>query len=320
MDKSISNNSPIISVVMSVYNEPQEWLHQSIYSILNQTFSDFEFIIICDNPVYKEGIELLREYAEKDSRVLIMYNEENIGLTKSLNKGLAIARGEYIARMDADDISKPERLEKQLNYFESHNDVDICGSNAKMFGSRNGIIHCPQYNEQVALYLDNCFIHSAVMMKRVVADLKYDEECKAAQDYELWFRAQQRGFVFYNIQEELVLYRVSEGQITNKNKTIQRRVASKVRRASLNTLLDSQNLSMKLSQGESVTFKFISAVFKMLELEDNKKKRLLYYLLLSTNYKKRDALYFLYRSGLISYLPFSYVTRVLINNNEVSLF
>ena len=98
-----------ISVVMSVYNEPVDWIRQSIDSILNQTFRYFEFIIINDNP---EGIsqkKMLKDFAAKDNRIKIIENEENKGLTKSLNIGISKATGKYIARMDADDISMPDR-------------------------------------------------------------------------------------------------------------------------------------------------------------------------------------------------------------------
>lgn len=107
--------SPLVSVVMAIYNEPVEWMRQAIDSILYQSFKDFEFIIINDNPIRVENKEILDEYSAKDSRVIVVLNEENIGLTKSLNKGLAIASGEYIARMDADDIAMPERLRMQYS-------------------------------------------------------------------------------------------------------------------------------------------------------------------------------------------------------------
>ena len=101
---------------MSIYSEEEEWIRESIDSILNQTFSDFEFIIINDNPNRDKNNSLLTEYTRIDNRIIIITNEENIGLTKSLNKGLEIARGKYIARMDADDISLPTRFEKQVDF------------------------------------------------------------------------------------------------------------------------------------------------------------------------------------------------------------
>ena len=304
---------PKISVVMSVYKEPVEWLRESIDSILNQTFSDFEFIIICDNPDYKEGIELLETYKKKDNRIVLIYNEQNIGLTKSLNRGLSIARGEYIARMDADDISLPDRFETQLGLFKQKNDIDVCGTNAKMIGARNDIIICPQYNEQVNLFLDNCFVHSSVMMKKKVAVLKYNELCRTAQDYELWLRAQQAGFIFYNIQQELILYRISENQITRVNKRNQGKVASGVRRKSLNMLLESKGVCFRLEKDADITLNFVDSIYKYLEIDEQKKQKLLFYLLLSAPNKTWDVVFFLIRSGVLTYLPLSSVIRIIVN-------
>ena len=101
-----------VSVLMSVYSEPKEWLISSINSILNQSFSDFEFIIINDNPTRSINSIVLNYFAITDSRVKIFENKSNIGLTKSLNKGLKLTEGKYIARMDADDISLPDRFFK----------------------------------------------------------------------------------------------------------------------------------------------------------------------------------------------------------------
>jgi glycosyltransferase involved in cell wall biosynthesis len=306
---------------MSVYSEPLDWLSQSIDSILNQTFSDFEFIIINDNPEYKEGKDLLCEYQKKDKRIKLIFNELNIGLTKSLNKGLAIANGEYIARMDADDVSLPERFGKQLALFKCHQEVDICGSNARLIGEKKGIIKCPQNTDQIYFFLGNCIVHSTVMMKREVADLKYNESCWAAQDFELWFRAQQSGFTFYNIQEVLLLYRINANQITNKSKGKQGQVSTMVRRKSLNALLCSQGLQFKLENDSPVTLDFILNVFKHLSIAERPKKKLLYYLLLSVSNHNREVIPFLFRSGLITYLPISSTLRILLGTYDgASLF
>ena len=120
---------PKISVLMSVYNEPIDWMRQAIESILNQTYKDFEFIIVNDNPEREENQFVLNEYRNKDSRIIILCNEHNIGLTKSLNKGLTVANGEYIARMDADDIALPKRFEKQALYLAKNKNVFLCHTN-----------------------------------------------------------------------------------------------------------------------------------------------------------------------------------------------
>ena len=152
---------PIVSVIMSIYKEPLEWLHESIDSILYQTFKDFEFIIICDNPEYKEGIELLNEYRKKDDRIIIINNVKNIGLTKSLNKGLAVAKGKYIARMDADDIAMPNRFEHQITYLDKNTDLVAIGSSVSIIdekGRKTGTIRHktnPIYLKSISIRIIN---------------------------------------------------------------------------------------------------------------------------------------------------------------------
>ena len=120
-------SSELISVIMSTYNEPEDWIRKSIESILGQTLQKLEFLIVCDNPNNKELINLLEEYKNKDSRIKLILNDENIGLTKSLNKALNITVGTFIARMDSDDIAASDRLEKQLKYLKDNN-LDLVGS------------------------------------------------------------------------------------------------------------------------------------------------------------------------------------------------
>jgi glycosyltransferase involved in cell wall biosynthesis len=117
---------PYISAVMSVYNESEEYLRKSIESILNQTYTDFEFIIILDNPDNKKARDILKEYENKDDRIVLLENEKNIGLAPSLNRGVKVARGKYIARMDADDIALPQRFEKQVYFLENNPDYAVC--------------------------------------------------------------------------------------------------------------------------------------------------------------------------------------------------
>lgn len=116
----------MISVVMSVYNT-EKYLEEAIDSILNQTYQDFEFIIVNDCSTDRTW-EILKDYEKRFSSIKLINNTENLGLTKSLNKALAIAKGEYIARMDADDISEPNRFERQLAYFKEHQSIDILGT------------------------------------------------------------------------------------------------------------------------------------------------------------------------------------------------
>jgi len=214
--------NPAISVIMSVYNEPVNWLCQSIDSIVQQSFSDFEFIIVCDNPSYKEGIDLLQIYAEQDKRIVILLNEENIGLTKSLNRAISVARGGYIARMDADDISLPQRFEKQYDYLCNHPEVTVLSSYAITFGEgiEENLRKDPVEHNHIARALPNecVMIHPAVMIRRGDFEIKYDENQKKSQDYELWLRLLSQGAKFHTLPEVLLKYRISANQISTKNR------------------------------------------------------------------------------------------------------
>ncbi len=180
-----------ITVIMSVYNG-EKYLREAIDSILGQTFKDFEFLIIDDGST-DSSVEIIRSYT--DPRIRLIQNGKNIGLTRSLNKGIKLARGEYIARMDADDISLPERIEKQIEYLDYHPDVGVLGT--RFFEiDKNGNVRREIYvplskrNIERQLYTINCFCHSSVMMRRSCIEKVglYDETIKYAQDYELWLR------------------------------------------------------------------------------------------------------------------------------------
>ena len=131
MDKNIK--TPKITVLMPVYNG-EKYLKESIESILKQTFRDFEFLIINDTST-DESEKIIRSF--KDSRIKLIKNEKNIGLTKSLNKGLDLAKGEYMARMDADDISLPKRLEIQVAFMDKNPKIGVIGAWAKVIGESN---------------------------------------------------------------------------------------------------------------------------------------------------------------------------------------
>ncbi len=228
---------PTISVVMSVYMEPIEWLCQSIDSILQQTFTDFEFIIISDNPSNIEGNLKLKGYADKDSRIVLIFNEENIGLTKSLNKGIAIAKGKYIARMDADDISMSNRLEIQYAFMENNPEIGVCGTNIFFIGDistfSEKIKSFPIKHNDIknTMLFDNPFAHSSVIMRRIINDapVQYDETATKAQDYKLWYDLLKRGAKFANIDIVGLKYRLSNIQISSKQLGAQMSVADTVR-------------------------------------------------------------------------------------------
>ena len=215
---------PAISVIMSIYNEPEQWLCESIESILNQTYTDFEFIIINDNPKREVNRKVLNRYQGEDKRIIAIHNEENIGLTKSLNKGLKIAKGEFIARMDGDDISLPRRFEKQVIHLFNNPDIAVCGTQIKIIGNWINFkkLIFPLEHHRIAheLLLNSSFAHPTVMIRREVLkrnNIKYDESFQQTQDYKLWVDLIGLG-KFSNIKERLLLYRTSQNQISLKKK------------------------------------------------------------------------------------------------------
>lgn len=205
---------PKISVLMSVYNEPVDWMRQAIESILNQTYKDFEFIIVNDNPEREENQLVLNEYRDKDSRIIILCNEHNIGLTKSLNRGLTVANGEYIARMDADDISDPSRFHYQLRYLTEHPNITILGTSIFVFKSdskwlrKKRILPLSALDIRLYAMFKNPIAHPSIMINlKNMGTFRYDEKCKRAQDYNLWVRLMLAGKDIENLKMKLLSYR-----------------------------------------------------------------------------------------------------------------
>ncbi|NOR46192.1 MAG: glycosyltransferase [Candidatus Delongbacteria bacterium] len=212
-----SNQHPSISVIMSVYNG-ELYLNESINSILKQTFQDFKFIIT-DDCSTDNSLSIIEKYMQDDDRIILMKNKENFGLTKNLNRMLAIASGKYIARMDADDISLPTRFEKQYEYLEKYPEIGVLGTNISFFGISKHITSLPVDNEKirVALLFENVIMHPSVMIRiSVLTDnkLTYDESFKISQDYDLWCRLQQKT-KFNNLKDVLLRYRFENYNITN---------------------------------------------------------------------------------------------------------
>ncbi len=185
--------SPSISIILSTWNGA-EFLSKSIESVLEQTYKNFEFIIVDDGSTDRTP-EILRDYAKRDPRIKIITNDENIGLTKSLNKAIRVAHGKYIARQDADDISLPQRLEKQIEYLLNHPEIKVLGTfgyliaqEAKILGKE--IVPVSSQAIKKTLIKRNPFIHSSVMIEKEIIDKigRYNERFKTSQDYELWFR------------------------------------------------------------------------------------------------------------------------------------
>lgn len=215
---------PKVSVVMAVYNG-EGFLRQAVESVLNQTFSDFEFIII-DDASTDSSPAVLDSY--NDPRLVRLGNKNNQGLSSSLNKGLKAARGDYIARMDADDVALPERLERQVHYLEEHPSVGVLGSTCRLIdahGASIGMKSRPLDDIAIrwAALLRNPFLHPSVMIRHDVVrhhDVRYDEQYRSAQDYELFTRMleQTQGA---NLDNPLMLLRVHGSSVSTMQRAEQ---------------------------------------------------------------------------------------------------
>ncbi|MEM8520126.1 glycosyltransferase family 2 protein [Flavobacterium sp. PL12] len=221
-------NNPFISVLMPVYN-CELYIKEAVESILNQTYTNFELLLIddCSNDT---TLQICKSF--QDERIVIIEKEKNTGYTNSLNYGLAIAKGKYIARMDGDDISLPDRFEKQFAFMEANEDVVVCGTSFSIIGS-NKLIRVPETHNEIKVgLLKECKIgHPAVMLRKSVLDnyrITYDKLMEPAEDYDLWVRLSIIGKL-HNLQECLLNYRIHELQVSKVRNSKQEEAANKIR-------------------------------------------------------------------------------------------
>lgn len=204
---------PRVSVLMAVHNG-EEYLRGAVDSILSQTFTDFEFIIVDDGSIDRSG-EIISTY--NDPRIRLIRHDDNLGLAASLNKGLGLARGEYVARMDCDDVSLPERLAKQVAFMDAHPEVGACSTWAldidregNIIGKRDTLTGEPLDN----FYWRTSLIHPASIIRfSRLSNLRYDGELHCSQDYDLWFKIRAQAKLS-NIPEYLFLYRVHDKSVS----------------------------------------------------------------------------------------------------------
>ncbi len=232
--------APPISVVMPVYNSA-EFVAEAIESILSQTFRDFEFIIIDDGSTDESGA-ILRDYAARDNRIRY-YAQENCGLIASLNRYCPLAKGRYIARMDADDISLPTRLEKQFRFLENHPEIGILGARIQdvdRFLTVRGTwpVPCDPAVIQWFLMFGNCMAHPSVTMRREVLERAgyYRNEAVHVEDYDLWIRASAISNLA-NLPEVLLHYRIVDESVSSRNLSRQERQAADLKCALIGSLV-----------------------------------------------------------------------------------
>lgn len=233
LQEKFNPSSPMVSVIMAVYNTKEEWLREAIESILQQTYKNFELIMIDDGSTNNVS-KVIKSYT--DERIRYIY-QENQGAAGSRNNGIKQARGKYIAIMDSDDVSLPTRLEKEVLFLEKNNDYSIVGSNAAIINQGKNIIVTKE--PKIVDCIKECpFVHSTVMYKRqrfLDLNYTYDLNMPPTEDYHLWSRVLKTEKA-HNIQECLVCYR-SEGQgISSTKKEIGERNTINIQKELLNSL------------------------------------------------------------------------------------
>lgn len=267
----------LVSVIMSVYNENEEWLKISIESILNQSYKEIEFLILLDNPANINAKKIIEGYRDRDSRIKFIENEYNIGLTQSLNKGLKFCHGDYIARMDADDISVLNRIEKQVKYLEINTDIGVVASNIIFIDENSNNINGSDYmnmNEndfkKIILKL-NPFPHPTWLFKReVLLELNEYREIKAAEDYDFICRALINNVRFAVIEERLLCYRVRQNSITKTNKLRQVYETERIKKVYCRSLLANKNYMDEMNVFEFDEKKFNRFSIALAYLNDGK--------------------------------------------------
>lgn len=259
-----------ISVLMSVYNG-EKHIREAIESILNQTYRNFDFIIL-DDASTDTTPQIIQSMAHQDDRIKILKNRRKLGLTKSLNKGLALAEGKYLARMDADDISLPDRFVNQVDFLDTNPEIGVGGTAYRVIDEEGkvGQIHHPLTAPIIlrwSSYFKNPLVHSTVVMRREILKNEegYDERFKTAQDYDLWQRLGGKTRLA-NLPDVLLYLRKHDENITYQKNVEQRENSHRVSKRAISSLL-----------GTDVSVGDIILLWKQEEKEAFEAERVAYY-------------------------------------------
>ena len=229
------NRKPQISIIMSVYNG-EKYLAEAIDSIIAQTFTDWELIVINDCSTDLTG-DILERYSVADSRIKVHTNEVNLKLPTSLNKAISLSTGRYIARMDADDICLPDRFEKQFAYMEENPDIFL--SSCRFLTLKNGVAapggcggRCDSEALKAMLLVTNPILHPGVIARaELLKEFEYDTTLTCTEDLELWIRMAKQNIKMEILPEYLLLYRLHDKQITSTTLEKQRTEVLKIQRS-----------------------------------------------------------------------------------------
>ena len=219
---------PKVSIIMTVFNTAP-YLKEAIDSILNQTYGDFEFIIVNDGST-DSSEEIILSYADK--RIVYLKNERNIGLVGSLNLGLGLAKGEYILRMDSDDVSIRNRIEIQLEFIENNEDCFLVAGSF-IYVNSEGVPLSKDIAEMTNTQITSSFpyhnpIHHPTVMFRNLGNIHYREKAHLCEDRDLWFRLYQKGYHFHRLSNIVLEYRIHSSSVSMSKQRLQKAFISKV--------------------------------------------------------------------------------------------
>lgn len=283
--------SPAISVIMPVYN-CEQYIEDSILSVLDQSFSNFELIII-DDASDDNTLKIIKKL--NDPRIKLIEKPRNTGYTNSLNMGLKLAEGEFIARMDGDDICLLNRFEKQLAFMRSHPDVIVCGTGYSVIGKEDIKLN-PESHEEIKLELlrGNCIVHPSAFIKKSILQkykLFYDDQMEPSEDYDLWIRLLGYGKL-HNLPEALIKYRVHVNSVSRKKAKQQEENAAIAKIKLL------EYLKLELSKEDRRLLMKIFIKYSSLTFQELKKSNLILKMLENSNDK------FFQKDGFQEYLEY----------------
>lgn len=232
----LKHMNPIVSVVMSVYND-SKYISDSVESILNQDLYESEFIIVDDGST-DESLQVIEEYAKSDSRIRIIRNSNNCGLAASLNNAISVARGEYVARMDSDDISLTYRLRSQFEFMKRNKDIMLVGSSVYRI-NKDGIVMCETRANTDHVCLKKWVISGGIpcmhptwfFRRSLFHDINGYRILPAAQDYDFLARVVYKGHKISNVSVPLLCQRLHGGMVSAKSNICQLKIASYVKKA-----------------------------------------------------------------------------------------
>lgn len=219
------HKEPLVSVIMATFNEPKQFIEESISSILHQTYSNFE-LLIADDSTKEETIEVIDNFATNDNRVRVIRKEKRMGFVCALNIALKEAKGDYIARMDGDDMSLPDRFVKQIEFLESHAKIDVLGGAMNIINEKSEVTssrHYPTGGYKLLFWmaLRTALGHPSVMFRRKIIDngFFYNEIMnRGCEDTDLWLRLRNNGYKIANLNDIIVNYRVIVDMASKRKK------------------------------------------------------------------------------------------------------